>query len=153
MEHNRATLPPNQTLDFYSKWKHQDAGASVIPGPVPFGTRGPVSWSLDRSIQNQQLFKLAFSCTLVSCRYACRVDTGQRLSWFRRKKSVPGYKAEKAGAEELHDSGLAACLGFPLLTSPRHPHWDRSIHHSPSTLLLWLFNAQHLSSHVLPSVW
>lgn len=106
-----------------------------------------------RSTQNQQLFKLAFSCTLVSCRHACRVDVGQRLAWFRRKKSVPGHKAEKARAEELQDSSLAACLGFPLLTSPHYPHWDRSIHHSPRTLLLWLCNAQHLLSHVLPSVW
>lgn len=104
-----------------------------------------------RSTQNQQLFQLAFSRTLVSCRHACRVDIGQSLAWFRREKSMPGHTAEKAGAEEPCDSGLAACLGFALLTSPHHPHWDRSIHHSPRTLLLQLCSAQHLLSHVLPS--
>lgn len=124
MKHNKATLPPNQTLDVDSKRKHQDSGVSIsiIPGPGAFREAlGSVSWSPDRSSQSQLLLKSAVSLHTSVLQQCLQSGRWSKTTKVQRKKSVVGYKAEEVGTEELQGQVWQPVLTFLLITSAHNP--------------------------------
>lgn len=103
MERDKATLSPNQRSDFYGKGNTRAQGPALSQALAfrdPLPTDCPALHQTERpTISYSSNWHSRY--TLVYCRNAGKVDDGQRLPRFRRKKGEVGHEAEKVGAKEL----------------------------------------------------